>query len=143
MKPLKSLYHRVLLPACLFFTILCFVISTLHFTSKTEMTLPTISLGNLAQIFLFCLLFALSNLLFVQKKLRFSIALILHFFLFLFNISIIFFLIGKHYQSASGAFTLLLLFALVYILVSAIVVTIRHFVRSTRAEANPYKKQFR
>ncbi|MBE6636389.1 MAG: hypothetical protein E7618_01140 [Ruminococcaceae bacterium] len=143
MTSFKTIYHRLILPTCLYFTILCIVFSLLLTTSDTKMNLPTINFGNLMQIFSFCFLFAASNLLFRAKKLAFFAALFLHFFAFLANIGIVFFWIGKHYQTVSGAFGLLLVFGLVYIIVAAVAVTARHLILSFKKEQTEYKRQFR
>ena len=143
MKAFQTLYHKLILPTCLYFTILCTVFSLLLTTSDTKMDLPTINFGNLMQIFAFCFLFAASNLLFRSKKLSFYAALVLHFIAFLANVGIVFFWIGKHYQSVGGAFSLLFVFGLVYIIIATVAVVIRHLIRSSRKQHNEYKKQFR
>lgn len=145
---LKKFYQDILLPACLIFTILCLFFSVIIYAliasaGDIAMIVPTMSLNNLFQIFVFSLIFAWSNRLFSRKKTPFWLNLFCHFGIFLANLVIIFFVIGGHYTSARGAFVILVLFALIYIICAAVGVTIRHFIVASKPEENPYKRQFR
>ena len=142
MKTLRYLYHRILLPACLICTILCFAFSTILHLSQSKMTLPMINLGNLTQIFVFSLIFAVSFQLFTLYTLRFWAQLTLHFVTFLANISIVFFLIGKHYSTARNAFVVLFVFAFFYVVIAVVCVTVRQVMLASRASNNTYKRQF-
>ncbi|GEM_PF-2216144 len=142
MKGLTKFYREILLPACLISTILCFVFSAILHLSKSEMTLPMVNLENLTQIFVFSLILTASFQLFKTKKLIFWLALILHFLCFVANIAIVFFLIGKHYTTARNAFVVIFIFALIYVILAAIGVTVRHFLSATKAEKTTYKRQF-
>lgn len=142
MKNAKKFYYQVLLPACLIFTFLCFAFSLILQFSESEMKLPMVNLDNLSQIFLFSFLFSASWQLFSIKKLPFWLTLSLHFLGFLANIAIVFFFIGKHYTTARNAFVILIIFALIYIVLAVIGVTIRHFILANTAEKKVYKRQF-
>lgn len=142
MKTALRLFRSILLPACLFFTVLCFVFSAILSHSDTEMTLPTINLSNLFQIFLFSLVLSASNLLFSCRRLSYPLALTLHFVCFLADISIVFFLIGGHFNSERGAFTILFVFAILYLVIAAVASTVRHFLRTDRNNKEAYKRQF-
>ncbi len=142
MKTLSYFYHKILLPACLICTILCFAFSVILHLSQSEMTLPMINMGNLTQIFVFSLVFAASFQLFSLGTIRFWAQLTLHFVAFLANISIVFFLIGKHYTTARNAFVVLFVFALIYIVIAVICVTVRHVILASRSSNNTYKRQF-
>lgn len=141
MNKLSFIYRKVLLPACLFFTVLCVAFSAILSFSGTEMSLPTINFGNVCQMLAFSVILALSDLLFSCKKLKTGAALILHFLCFIADISVVFFLIGKHAGSASGVFAVLSVFALLYIIVAAAVLVIKRLSGGKRDE--PYKRQFR
>ena len=105
------------------------------------MSLPTINFGNVCQMLAFSVILALSDLLFSCRKLKTGAALILHFLCFIADISVVFFLIGKHAGSASGAFAVLSVFAVLYIIVTAAVLVIKRLSGGKRDE--PYKRQFR
>ncbi len=143
MKLLSEVFKRVLLPACFFFTVLCFVFSAILSLSDTSMALPTINLKNICQIFVFSLVLAASNLLFSSKKIKYGLALLLHFICFIADISIVFFLIGKHFESSKNALSILFVFALVYIMIAAIATTVRHFILAGKNTQKTYKRQFR
>jgi hypothetical protein len=142
MERLKKLYREILLPACLVFTLLCFGFSLILDNANTGIAVPTINLGNITQIFVFSMIFSASWQLFAAKKLPFWSALVLHFLSFLANIAIVFFLIGGHYRDARNAFVVLVVFALIYVIVAAIAVTVRHFVFAAKDNKKAYKKQF-
>jgi len=142
MDTLKKLYREILLPACLISTVLCFVFSAILHLSDSEMVLPMVNLENLTQIFVFSLILAASFQFFSVKKLAFWLALTLHFLCFLSNIAIVFFLIGKHYTTARNAFVVLFVFALFYVIIATIGVTIRQIVLASKAEKKTYKRQF-
>ncbi len=142
MKALKTFYWQVLLPACLCFTLLCFVFSAILQGSDSQMVLPTVNLANLAQIFAFSLVFSLSWQLFKSRKRPFWLSLVLHFLSFLASIAVIFFLIGGHYSTGRGAFLMLFVFAILYVMIAAVAVTIRHFILAGRNRSSHYKRQF-
>ncbi len=142
MDNLRFFFRKVLLPACLIFTVLCFVFSAILQASGTEMKLPTINLGNLCQIFAFSLIFSASGLLFTSKKIKYALALPLHFLCFLANLSVVFFLVGKHFDTPRSAFLVLAVFALVYIIIAAIASAVRHIVLSGRNEKKSYKRLY-
>lgn len=142
MEKFKSFINFVIYPACLVFTVLCFIFSIIMNLSETELQIPIIDLPNLVQIFLFSLMFSLSGLLFRMKKWKIGLKTVLHFACFLTNISIVFFLVGKHYSSAKGAFVILLIFGLIYIIVAAVVLTARYLLRKDENENKKYKRQF-
>lgn len=141
MKKLNTIYKKVILPACLLFTVLCIGFSAILSFSGTEMSLPTINFENVCQMLAFSVILALSNLLFSCKGIKFAVALILHFICFIADISVVFFAIGKHTNSLSGAISVLLVFAVLYIIVAAVCLTVKHLTSSKKDE--PYKRQFR
>lgn len=141
MKTLSFIYKRVIAPSCLFFTILCVVFSAILSFSGTEMSLPTINFGNLCQMLAFSVILALSNLLFTCGKLKTGAALILHFLCFIADISVVFFLIGKHAATTSAVFAVLAVFTLLYIIIAAAVLIIKRLAGGKNNE--PYKRQFR
>lgn len=143
MNKINFFFKKILLPSCLFFTILCFVFSGVLSLSKTEMSLPTINLNNLFQIFLFSLIFSASNLLFTSKKTKFGVSLLLHYLSFVANILIVFSFIGKHFESQKNALVMLIIFSLIYVIIAAIAATVRHFVVAKKNENKTYKRQFR
>ena len=139
---MRWFFTRILLPACLCFTVLCFTFTVILGTSDTRMKLPTINLGNLTQIFVFSLIFAASWQLFAVKKLPFWLAFVLHFLLFLTDIAVVFFLIGGHYETPGNALLLLLLIAVVYLMIAAVILPIRFFRKKKENGEKTYKRQF-
>ena len=142
MNTLRWFFTRILLPACLCFTVLCFTFTVILGTSDTRMKLPTINLGNLTQIFVFSLIFAASWQLFAIKKLPFWLTLILHFVVFLSDIAVVFFLIGGHYETPANALLLLTAVAIVYGIAAAVVLPIRLIRKKKENAAKPYQRQF-
>lgn len=140
---LKTFYREVLLPACLLFTVLCFLFTIAFTASDMTSKLPSLSLKGTSLIFLFSLLFSWSNRLFFRKTSAFWVNLVLHFLAFLGNIIAVFFIFGGYYSTTQGAFIIVILFALLYIIFAAIGVTVRHFVIGSKPEAKTYKRQFR
>ncbi|MBR6427247.1 MAG: hypothetical protein IKS28_05420 [Clostridia bacterium] len=141
---MKSFVHRVLYPACLLFTVLCVVFSALLSWADSEMLLPTISIGNLCQIFCFSLVVAGANLLFSIGKLPYPACFVLHFLCSLAAFWLIFLVIGRHF-SEGNAGTMLLVFAGIY-LIFALPVIVVHCVRGRnkkRESEKTYKRQFR
>lgn len=141
MKKLDIICKRVIYPACLFFTVLCIGFSAILSFSGTEMSVPTINFENVCQMLAFSVILALSNLLFTCKGLKLYAALILHFICFVADISVVFFVIGKHTDSMSGAIAVLSVFAVLYIIVAAAVLLFKKLTSGKNDE--PYKRQFR
>lgn len=139
---LLKFYRTVLLPACLIFTLLCFGFSFVLFHSESSMTLPTMDLGNLTQIFVFSFLLSLSFRLFDIERPAFWVRLLLHFVAFLLNITVVFFFIGGHYSTPMNAFVVLLLFAVLYAVTATVVLVIRHFTKKKNTSKTPYRRQF-
>ena len=141
MKKAEFIYKKVILPACLFFTVLCVAFSAILSFSGTEMSLPTINFANVCQIFVFSLILSLSDLLFSCKCLKLGVTVALHFLCFIADITVVFFVIGKHAGTVSGAVSVLAVFALLYIIIAAAVLIIMHL--SGKKKDEPYKRQFR
>lgn len=142
MEILKKIYRCMVLPACLVSTVLSFTFSLIIHLSDKQMTLPMINLENLTQIFVFSLIFVASFRLFSIPQMAFWLALFCHFILFLGNIFVVFFLIGKHYTNGRNAFIVIFLFALLYIIIATIWVTIRHIMLVSKRNSSTYKRQF-
>ena len=142
MDKLKWCFREILLPACLLFTLLCFLFAVLFQVGSGGTNPVFIDLSNLGQILLFSLILSASKLLFSLPKLPFAGALVLHFVVFLLDIVVVFFLIGGHAESSRSAFIITGVFALIYLLIAAVILVIRSARLKKTNEPKPYKRQF-
>ncbi len=137
MKLLKKLYHEILLPACLVFTVLCVALSLVGDGFSLYVHIVT-----LLRFLLFSVIFAASWQLFQSKKIPFGGALVLHFIAFLLNVSIVMIALGGQDLLSRGSFYFLLLLSLVYVIIATVAVTVRHFVLVSKESKKKYKRQF-
>ena len=138
---LKFVFQRIICPACVIFTALTVLFSVLLSLSGTMMYLPMMDLASVAELLGFSVVVALANLLF-SSKLPFGAALALHFAATVGGFGLIFLLIGKHYGSPSGAWSLLAVVAAAYVAAAVVVCVIRLALRKKQADKEEYKRQF-
>ena len=144
MKRVSVAYKKVLLPACLIFTLICFAFSILLGSSEKNADIMTINTSNLTQIFLFSVILSAGNLVFGCKKLKFALALLLHFIITIADVSIVFFLIGGHFTTMSNCIAVLIVFAVVYVIIAVFSIILRKlFSRSvTKDSEKEYTRRF-
>ncbi len=142
MLKLKDIYSKIILPACLIFTVICLIMSVILGTDG-EYAMAVSSIGHL-KIFVFSLLLSLSNLLF-SCKMKFIPALILHFIAFMLNIYISFLAFINKGEAGYSPVSVILVFAVFYLIGALIFSVVRAVMSSKREKEDEknYKRQFR
>ncbi len=139
---MKFVFQKIICPACVIFTALCTLFSVLLSLSGTMMYLPMMDVKSVCELLAFSLLVACANLLF-SSKLPYPAALALHFVAVVGGgFGLIFLLIGKHYGSPSGAWSMLALVAGVYVAAAAVATVVRAVIRKRKRDAGEYRRQF-
>lgn len=129
---LKAKLKEILYTACLYFTVLVFILHILgSLTVKEELHMP---LGNLALLFLFSFGMALAGLVWQAKKLPVALRFLVHYACFLFFFWGVFIFIGKMATKPSTQLIVMVLVSFVYILLAALLLAVKAYFQRRNAE---------
>ncbi len=143
MKYITLAYKKVILPACLVFTVICFTFSLIFASDGENAQLMMINTSNLAQILLFSVIFSSANLLFGVGRLKFPLALLLHYLSTVTDILTVFFIFGGHYSSVSNTLAVMLVFSVIYFVFAFVaMLTKKVFSKKDTEIKSEYKRRF-
>ena len=140
---MKFVFKKIICPACVIYTALSLCFSLLLSISGTMMYLPMMDIKSAAELLGFSLTTALANLLF-GSKLPYPAALALHFLAVTGGFGLFFLLIGRHYGTVSGAWSMLAVVAVIYVAAASVASAVRFAVLRKRkaGERENYRRQF-
>ncbi len=140
MKNLKFFFEKILFPAAFFFTLMSFAASAILSASSSGDSPYLLSLAGMSRMFLFSFIFSLSNLIFLSKKIPYYFKLLIHFICYIANI---FLILGTKGANASyNTLILFCIFAVIYLIIAAIISLIRRLFVLKNKQENTYKKMF-
>ncbi|MBE6638088.1 MAG: DUF3021 family protein [Ruminococcaceae bacterium] len=133
----KSIYRKIVLPACLLHTVITFV-----FMMGSE--LDAIKLDKAGLIFLFSLMVALSNLLFSLKNMQILLRTTLHFICT--SVSFVVIMLygsGSMKSNSSGSLMILMVYIVLYLLIAPLPVYFIHKKEKKNEEATEYQSIYK
>ena len=132
LKTLKEIFHS----GCAIFT---FVVFGFYIMGDIlSSTTKVLELKTLFLLFLFSLWFALSNRIFTAKKMNVILRTVFHFLSTIIGFFVIFIYLPGNIKNSSSAFVLTLGFAVIYVVIAAIILTVRHFSLKKRNSEEKY-----
>lgn len=135
-KFLKGILN-ILKTGCVIFTIIVFGFYILG--NALDSSEQVLTLTNMFYLLLFSIWFALSNLLFKNKKINTILSVSLHFLSTNFGFFFIFVYLAGNLENKSRAFVLVLCFAFIYILVAAAGLGVHALMNKKKNETEEYK----
>lgn len=141
MKKISYFLNKILYPACLYFTIIVFILGSVT-TSITEYDVPILNMFGVSLAMLFCFGFSCINRLLFIDSFKVITRVILHFVGFISVFALTFIVIGGFTPTTTTAFVLLAAVSIVYIVIASIALIIRAIIKKNKTEKSDYKRQF-
>lgn len=125
---------------CVIFTFIVFLFYILG--NMMASTVQVLNLTNLFLLFLFSIVFALANLILKSKKMNIVLRVALHFITMVAGFFVIFVYLPGNLQKGSSAFVLTVVFTVLYALVTAVILTVRHFIKKRKTDKQEYSSVY-
>ena len=142
MKKFLIFLKNRLAEACIYFTVIMFIMATILQVASDKLTIDVFLVPQQLLIFAFALILAFVNLIFRIRRLNLPTKLLLHALATLASFVLVFGVITSKLSSAKSLLAVLFFAAILYVVVVVIALIIRAIYRRDTAEKKEYDPQF-
>ena len=135
--------RSLLCNTCVIFSItVLLVLGVWAAISSQKVASTALLFSQAASVFAFSFLLCCINEIFRVRKLNILLRVLIHFAGFMLIFYFIFIRFSNYFESNSGAFLIMLLVGIIYIIIAAIILAIRHLITRKKQNDEKYESQF-
>ena len=138
-KFIQKIFHSIIYPACLFFTICVFVTSIV--ASVSNQKVMAANLDFMALLFAFSLFMAVINKV-LDSKMNIVIRLVCHFAGTFISFCLVFIIFSGYYKNGQRTFIVIIFMILVYAIVMSVIMYLKSLLTKDKNKKADYKSQF-